>query len=332
MAIQLTFPATGYSIQDLTGIIDFIAVEATISGFTPVAFNGSGTYAGLPGSFTATGTGFSMGVIGGESYITSGVIDTVTFTSAAGTVSFEQLGGDPIDLSVLSPIIYADEHGTDPLGIEEYLLQKDWIITLGDADDAARRGSTIGDGADFNLRGNDLIHGSGGNDILYSGDGRDKVYGDTGRDRLMGGAGNDQLVGGSGKDTLLGGSGRDRLVGGGGNDKLFGGNGDDMLNGGGRKDVLVGGRGDDILTGGARADRFVFSDNCGNDTITDFNAIDNREEIDLSDVSRITSYRDLVRNHMQQVGDNVVIDDHAGTTITLLNADIGDLHVYDFLF
>lgn len=298
MALELTFPATGFSVDDLANIIDFIAVDAEVSpsSVSSTSFSGSGSFSSGGATFTVTGTGFTPGVIGGSTYITAGVIDTITFASGGRTVTFEQVGSDPIDLSVFAPIIYADDTGTSPLGIENYLLGKDWIMNLGDADDVAPAGTIVGDGATLNLRGNDIIRGNGGNDTLFSGDGRDKVFGGAGRDTLDGGTGND---------------------------KLFGG---------GRKDVLDGGRGNDKLTGGGGVDKFVFHNKSGSDTITDFNATNNREDIDLSDVSRIKGYRDLANNHMEQVGDDVVIDDHAGTKITLLDVSIDDLGKGDFLF
>lgn len=109
------------------------------------------------------------------------------------------------------------------------------------------------------LGGNDTLYGNGGNDTLDGGDGNDSLDGGEGDDSLLGGKGNDTLLGGDGNDTLDGGDGNDSLVGGAGNDSLIGGNGND---------TLEGGAGDDMLFGGAGNDTYVFSKNCGNDTIT----------------------------------------------------------------
>lgn len=311
MAIQVTFPASGFSIGDLADIVDFIAVDAVVNSASTTGFSGTGLFHGSTATFAVTGSGFGLGNLGGELFVTSGVIDTITFTSSAGVLWFKTVN---IDMSEFAPVIYADDVGSNPMAIEEFLLARDWDIALGDADDVAPQGTLIGDGAAFNLRGNDILSGGGGNDDLFAGDGRDRMFGGTGNDRLDGGIGNDRLFGGAGFDRLIGSFGRDKLLGQAGND------------------TLDGGRGDDRLTGGAGNDKFVFRNKYGNDTITDFDATNNREDIDLSAVTRIKTFRDLVNNHIEQVGADVVIDDHAGTTITLLNVDIGDLGKGDFLF
>lgn len=161
------------------------------------------------------------------------------------------------------------------------------------------------------------------NDRIFGGASSDDLSGGKGKDRISGGSGNDNLDGGAGQDRLYGGKDGDTLVGGGGNDRLFG-------NGG--KDHLIGGKGDDLLSGGNGADRFIFANGFGNDTITDFDAVAKGEQIDLSGVTRIRHFNDLSKNHMDQVGDDVVISDGRGNTITLLDTSLGDLDKSDFLF
>ncbi len=68
--------------------------------------------------------------------------------------------------------------------------------------------------------------------------------------------------------------GQDILLGRGGADKLMSGFNADTVDGGGGRDVIAGGRGNDLLTGGAAADRFVFKQGDGSDTITDFTDLD----------------------------------------------------------
>ena len=68
--------------------------------------------------------------------------------------------------------------------------------------------------------------------------------------------------------------------------------GDDLLNGGTGQDTLVGGGGDDTMTGGNGRDTFVFTNDFGSDTITDFN-LRGPDQIDLTAFSGLT-YSDLV--------------------------------------
>ena len=189
--------------------------------------------------------------------------------------------------------------------------------------------------------GNDTLFGDAGFDHLYGGSGNDTIYGDNQADNLWGGDGNDMLRGGNGFDRLFGENGNDTLLGGGQNDALFGQLGNDTLNGGSGNDRLYGGAGFDHLEGGAGNDTltgnfnwdvFIFTNGFGNDVITDFEATNKFEKIDLAGVSAISSFSDLASNYMTQVGSNVLIDDHAGNTITLLDVSLSDLDTSDFLF
>ncbi len=182
---------------------------------------------------------------------------------------------------------------------------------------------------------NDTLSGDAGTDSLYGGLGNDTLLGGTGADYLFGAIGDDLLKGNQDNDTLSGDAGNDSLYGGLGNDTLLGGNGADYLFGAIGNDVINGDTGDDTLVGDAGNDQFVFFDGFGTDIITDFDALNDLEKIDLTSVSSITSYADLTNPgnpHMTQVGSDVVIDDFAGNTSTLLNVNIGDLHAADFVF
>lgn len=160
-----------------------------------------------------------------------------------------------------------------------------------------RIGGGDGDDALYGQQGNDVIFGGGGADIIYGDEGRDiaygglgndTIYGDEGDDHAWGGGGNDNLNGAEGHDTLGGRDGNDVLHGGAGRDLLFGGTGDDelfgekssdTLFGGDGRDLLRGGSGNDTLSGGAGADTFIFADNDGHDTISDFQA--EHDQMDL---------------------------------------------------
>ncbi len=231
-------------------------------------------------------------------------------------------------------IIYGDD-GNDELG-------------GGFQEDEIRGGA--GDDTIFGDAGFDLLYGDDGNDTLWGGNqadnliggaGNDVLNGEGGFDRLFGGTGDDQLDGGTGPDSLFGEGGNDILSGGIDADRFFGGEGNDAISGGDGADLVMAGAGFDTINGGAgndtlagnfNADTFVFLDGHGTDTITDFEATNDFERIDLSGVSNIVDFADLMANHVTDLGDDVLIDNDAGDTISLQNVDYDDLDPYDFLF
>ena len=239
----------------------------------------------------------------------------------------------------------------------------------GDGNDTLRGGD--GDDALSGGNQEDNMSGGVGNDTMLGGAGFDYMVGGTGNDRMDGGNQADNLLGEQGADTLLGGNGFDRLFGGddddvlygwfgtdglfgqlgddrlfgqGDNDRLFGGQGNDLVDGGADDDeitggagfdTIVGGTGDDLMAGAFNADIFVFADfggGFGADTISDFEATNVFERIDLRLVSSIRDLDDLLTNHVQQVGSDVLIDAGGGNTILLQNVDRNDLDQTDFIF
>jgi len=103
------------------------------------------------------------------------------------------------------------------------------------------------------------------------------------------------------------------------------------MDGGAGNDILESGMANDTMTGGADADMFVFYTGFGQDVITDFTAsID--ERIVLAGVDGITDFDDLVTNHLEQVGADVVITATAEDTITLKDVAIEDLYPVNFVF
>jgi len=117
-----------------------------------------------------------------------------------------------------------------------------------------------------------------------------------------------------------------------GNDELDGGTGNDSLDGDSGDDVLFDGAGDDIMRGSLGNDVFDFSDtNNGTDTIADFTTGDNK--IDLSLVSDITDFADLVANHLtEDDGSSVITFDNGNDVIGITGVANNDLIADDFIF
>lgn len=206
--------------------------------------------------------------------------------------------------------------------------------------------------------GNDEISGGSGNDTLYGSDGEDKIWGGThndvldggsGYDTISGGNGNDDIKGGSGEDKLFGGRGSDRLFGQKGNDSLIGNDGDDVLRAGKGNDLLTAGAGNDYLFGGAgfdelnggtgddylegnfNADVFSFNFDHGHDIIADFDAKNDFEVINFSNLSHFNSFADVVDN-MVQYEAGVHITTSYESSIFLSGVDADHLDAADFSF
>ena len=219
----------------------------------------------------------------------------------------------------------------------------DWLYG-GDGDDTLQGG--FGFDQLFGEAGNDILNGGAQADNLLGGLGNDTLLGEGGLDRLLGGLGDDFIAGGdgndghfgqAGNDTMLGGAGNDRFFGGIGDDWIFGGLGDDTISADAGFDVLFGGMGNDLLSGRFNADRFVFADGHGQDTVTDFEARNDFEKIDLRGVSAITELADLLlssadQGAARQVGADVVITTGMNSQIVLQNVSLNDLDAADFLF
>lgn len=288
----------------------------------------------------------------------TGVINALNITGG-GTITMSNLN---FDLEQLGQIIVDDLFGFDTLAFETYFLTRSNDMTLSDNADIAPAGTLVWDSAPFNLTSNDVIRGMGGEDNLFSGNGDDQLFGSADNDRLNGGAGNDRVEGGPGDDIVVSGygndvtygddgdgdgrmysgRGQDRLIGGYGLDRLYGGSSPDIWGGGDDRDFINGDPGHDSFYGGNGWDQlFGHQGNDlfggrhwqrGYDTIRNFDANNNAEDIILRGVTGITSFADLSANHMSQVSTSVVIADGAGLTVTLLNVDIADLSAGDFIF
>jgi Ca2+-binding RTX toxin-like protein len=87
--------------------------------------------------------------------------------------------------------------------------------------------------------------------------------------------------------------------------KLFGNAGNNILSGNGGNDELAGGKGNDRLIGGEQDDMFIFKTGDGHDVITDF--IVAEDSLDLSGWSAITSFQDLMKNHVTMSDGDMII-------------------------
>ncbi len=103
----------------------------------------------------------------------------------------------------------------------------------------------------------------------------ESIIGDEAGNRVYGGGGGDYVDGRGGNDRLFGGAGPDRLVGGRGADYLKGGTGADTLEGGVGRDTMIGGSGHDVFHFNAG----ILVDYQGHDTITDFDALEDKIRI-----------------------------------------------------
>lgn len=134
-----------------------------------------------------------------------------------------------------------------------------------------------------------------------------------------------------GDDAISGANGNDTLSGDTGDDSLYGRKDDDVLNGGAGNDLVQGDVGNDTLLGGEGADVFKFADDHGSDIIQDFEAGAAGEVIDLQDISSISSFTDLMVNHVFQSGSDTVIETGNGNTIRLEDVLPADISADDFL-
>lgn len=231
----------------------------------------------------------------------------------------------------------------------------DVVFAAGGDDDVRGRD---GDDVLFGDAGNDILRGNAGNDEIWGGTGENQLFGGSGNDSLGGNSDADDLWAGAGNDSVQGGAGNDRLGGDGGDDTLWAGDGDDLIYAGNGDDILGGGAGSDEHWGGAgddtvyagEGDDIIFGDlgndetwggggndlfifTFGHDVVGGFEALNDAEKIDLSASAQITDFDDLQNGgHMSQVGNNVLIDDLVGNTITILDVALGDLDQNDFAF
>jgi VCBS repeat-containing protein len=215
------------------------------------------------------------------------------------------------------------------------------------------------------LAGADDIKGGAGNDVIIAGAGKDQAKGGAGNDIFFASLldGNDDYAGGAGIDTydlsntnaaatvnlalgtassldtgldklaemenVIGTNSADTITGNSLANLLEGLGGNDILIGGAGIDTLIGGGGNDVLTGGLGNDIFVFNNDFGKDTVTDFTAgtLLAHDTLDLRGLG-FTSTADVLAH--TDAGPNAII--HAGSNdITLSGVTSAQLQTWVFL-
>jgi Ca2+-binding RTX toxin-like protein len=261
------------------------------------------------------------------------VDDTFTYTltdDAAGTFA---IVGDQLVLADGATVDFETQAeysvtvlATDSGGLTS---EQTFVIAITDANEPI-----VGDGKANKLKGTsgeDFLVGLGGNDILEGLGGADELDGGTGKDTASYASSKKSVVanlldagknkGDAAGDTYIG---IENLLGSKRNDKLIGDN---------KANELDGGKGNDILTGNGKSDVFVFGAKYGKDTITDFAFKGGKhDEIDLSDAAGIANFKDLMKDHVKEVGDNLQITASDKSVLLLLDVDKNDIGKDHFLF
>lgn len=212
------------------------------------------------------------------------------------------------------------KHGSDELTIFSYFQEESENPTLADIPFG---GIQFADGTVIDLTSDRLDY--------YAEDHTDTLQGSSRGDILHALSGHDTVYAAGGDDIIYGGHGTDHLYGEAGNDEIYGGIGNEQI---------IGGKGDDILTGGDWADYFVFNEGDGHDTITDFEASNWAEAVDLSSYQSINGFNDFTfvtsaptgDMEIGQDGGNTVIRIDANASITLEDVLSTDLSASEFIF
>jgi hypothetical protein len=114
---------------------------------------------------------------------------------------------------------------------------------------------------------------------------------------------------------------------------LTGNSGDNDFKGAGGADTLRGGRGDDHYNLGGGSDEIIFKPGDGKDVVLDFvtEGVET-DTIDLSAFKNVKNFNDLINNHVEEDGNDVIIKLGGGDEITLKLKDPAQLGPVHFEF
>jgi len=108
-----------------------------------------------------------------------------------------------------------------------------------------------------------------------------------------------------------------------------GNNTQNVIKGNSGDNVLSGGVQNDLLTGGKGHDTFIFATNFDSDEVSDFHK--GVDKVDLSGMVDIANFKDMMKNHVSEVGNDLYITSGADNLI-LDHTSKADLHASDFIF
>lgn len=110
---------------------------------------------------------------------------------------------------------------------------------------------------------------------------------------------------------------------------ISGNNAANRLSGMAGKDEIASNGGDDIMRGGLDGDTFIFETGDGLDRILDFKV--GIDEIDLDALKGVTSFKDMMKQHVSENAHDDVVISSGTDTLTLVGVDRADLQSTDFI-
>jgi Ca2+-binding RTX toxin-like protein len=255
---EVVINTTGNGAQTITTGVNFQAAFAPLGVKLTTTTSGAGAINITMTTFTGAATLKTTSTSGAQTIVTGSGATPVEAISGAGALNIKGVGLN----TVLATTTGA---GAQIIGDGSGNGQNLTKVTATSAGGAQTITSTSKSAVVVNATS------SAGKQIITTNSGADIITASTTNavNTIDTGAGNDSVT------ILATASGAYTVNGGAGNDTITGGAGNDILLSGSDNDTLTGGAGNDTLTGGTGADNFRFTAKTqGNDTITDFNVVD----------------------------------------------------------